>query len=83
MCIFLRSEYMTDLPVLDFGSEAIKEHAKKLSLSHGVTATEPDKPMADYLASRGAIMGMCTVCTVCSYGHFESSRNKWICHWML
>ena len=63
MCIFLRSEYMTDLPVLDFGSEAIKEHAKKLSLSQGVTETEPDKPMADYLASRGAIMGM--LCIIC------------------
>ena len=57
MSIFLHSEY-PELPVLNFGSEVIKEHAKKLSVSKGVIDTKPDESMADYLKSRGAIIGM-------------------------
>ena len=65
VCIFIGEH--SELPVLSFGSDVIREQAEKFSFNHGRGATtskvQPETPTrsvndVDYLAQRGNIIGL-------------------------
>ena len=62
ICVIIGNTEEDELPVLKWGSDVIRQHVQKFSISGGdITITKPDDTIQTYLSQRGAVDGMCFV----------------------
>ena len=58
ICTYIGKTTPNEFPVLQWGSDQIRQHVEKFSFNHNLSITKPDDTMHKYVSQRGAVNGM-------------------------